>query len=38
MAEEDKEKTTFISQWDVYAYNVMPFELCNVLATFHINI
>ncbi len=34
MAEEDKENTTFISEWGVYAYNVMHFRLCNALATF----
>jgi hypothetical protein len=31
MVEEDKEKTLFISE---YAYNVIPFGLCNSLATF----
>jgi hypothetical protein len=34
MAKKDKEKTTFISKWAAYAYNVMPFGFCNVLATF----
>jgi len=34
MVEEDKKKTTFIYEWGAYAYNVMPFGLCNVLATF----
>ncbi len=34
MAKEDKEKTTFILEWGAFAYNVMPFGLCNVLATF----
>jgi hypothetical protein len=34
MAKEDKEKTKFISQWGTYAYNIMPFGLCNVHATF----
>ncbi len=34
MAKKDKEKTTFISEWGAYAYNIMPFGLCNVLATF----
>ncbi len=34
MAEEDKEKTTFISKWGEYAHNVMPFGLCDALATF----
>jgi hypothetical protein len=27
MAEEDKDKTIFISKWGAYAYNVMPFGL-----------
>ncbi len=35
MAEEDKDKTTFILEWGAYAYNVMPFGLCNALVTFH---
>lgn len=34
MAKEDKEKTTFILEWGAYAYNIMPFGLCNVLVTF----
>jgi hypothetical protein len=34
MVEEDKEKTTFILEWGAYAYNIMPFGLCNVLVTF----
>jgi hypothetical protein len=34
MAKEDKDKTTFISVWSAYAYNVMPFGLFNALATF----
>jgi hypothetical protein len=34
MVEEDKDKMTFISKWGACAYNVMPFGLCNVLATF----
>ncbi len=34
MAEEDKEKTKFISKWGVYAYNIIPFGLCNVPITF----
>jgi hypothetical protein len=34
MAEEDKEYTTIILEWCLYAYDVMPFGLCNALATF----
>ncbi len=34
MAEEDKDKMTFILEWGTYAYNIMPFGLCNALATF----
>jgi hypothetical protein len=34
MAKKDKENTTFISKWGAYAYNLMPFGLCNALATF----
>ncbi len=34
MVEEDKEKTTFISEWGAYAYNVMLFGLYNIPATF----
>jgi hypothetical protein len=34
MAEEDKDKTTFILEWGAYAYNIMPFGLCNALAIF----
>ncbi len=34
MAEEDKGKTSFIFEWGAYAYNIMPFGLCNVPTTF----
>jgi len=34
MAKQDKNKTTFTSKWDTYAYNVMPFGLCNTPVTF----
>jgi hypothetical protein len=35
MAEKNKEKKTFISECQgAYAYKVMPFGLCNALATF----
>jgi hypothetical protein len=34
MVEEDKEKMSFNFEWGAYAYNVLPFGLCNVLATF----
>jgi hypothetical protein len=30
--EEDKRKTTFITEWGSFAYNVMPFGLKNSLA------
>ena len=34
MHEEDKEKTTFITQWGTYCYRVMPFGLKNAGATY----
>ena len=34
IAPEDREKTTFITQWGVYCYRVMPFGLKNVGATY----
>ncbi len=34
MVQEDKVKPTFILEWGAYAYNVLSFGLCNVLATF----
>jgi hypothetical protein len=34
MAKEDNDKMTFILEWDTYAYNVMPFGLCNAPAIF----
>ena len=34
MAEEDKAKTTFTTHWGTYAYDVMPFILKNVGATY----
>jgi hypothetical protein len=34
VAEEDREKTTFITPWETYAYARMPFGLRNVGATF----
>lgn len=34
IAKEDKLKTTFIVEDGVYAYNRMPFELCNAPTTF----
>ena len=35
VAEEDREKTTFITPWETYAYNRIPFGLKNAGATFH---
>jgi hypothetical protein len=34
MAKKDFKKPTFILEWGAYAYNVMPFGLCNVPITF----
>ena len=34
MAEEDKDKTSLTTHWGTYAYNVMPFKLKNVGATY----
>jgi hypothetical protein len=34
MVEENKKKTSFISEWGAYAYNSMPFGLCNAPTTF----
>lgn len=34
MVEEDKKKIAFILKWKAYAYNVMPFGLCNAPITF----
>jgi hypothetical protein len=34
VVEEDREKTTFITTWETYAYARMPFGLKNVGATF----
>ena len=31
---EDQDKTTFICPWGTFAYKVLPFVLCNALATF----
>lgn len=32
--EQDKDKTTFTTDWGTYAYHKMPFGLCNAPATF----
>ncbi|KAL3687533.1 hypothetical protein R1sor_013842 [Riccia sorocarpa] len=32
--EKDRDKTTFTTDWGTYAYNKMPFGLCNAPATF----
>ena len=34
MALEDKEKTSFITEWGTYYYRVMPFGLKNARATY----
>ena len=34
MAEEDMEKTSFITRWGVFYYQVMPFGLKNARATY----
>lgn len=34
LASEDREKTTFITEWGALYYLVMPFGLCNASATF----
>ena len=34
IAPEDRPLTTFTTDWGTYAYNVMPFGLCNAPATF----
>ena len=34
MAEEDKEKTTFVTPWGTFCYKVMPFGLKNAAATY----
>ena len=34
MAQEDMEKTFFITQWGTYFYKVMPFGLKNAGATY----
>lgn len=34
LAPEDREKTTFITEWGAFYYLVMPFGLCNAPATF----
>jgi hypothetical protein len=34
MAQEDKKKTTFITPWGILCYEVMPFGLKNVGATY----
>src|SRR6266540_3282812 len=34
MNKKNKEKTAFITPWELFEWNVIPFELCNVLATF----
>ena len=31
---EDQDKTTFTCPWDTFSYRVLPFGLCNALATY----
>ena len=31
---KDQDKTTFTCPWGTFAYRVLPFGLCNALATF----
>lgn len=31
---EDQDKNTFTCPWDTFSYRVLPFHLCNSLATF----
>jgi hypothetical protein len=33
-AEEDKEKTTFVTPWETFCYKVMPFGLKIISATY----
>ena len=34
LAEEDREKTAFITEWGAFVFLVMPFGLCNAPTTF----
>jgi hypothetical protein len=34
MAPEDMKKTTFVTEWGIYCYTVMPFGLKNIGATY----
>jgi hypothetical protein len=34
MVGDDKKQMSFIFEWGAYVYNIMPFGLCNSLATF----
>ena len=34
MSPEDMEKTTFVTQWGTFCYEVMPFSLKNVGKTY----
>lgn len=34
MAEQDREYTSFITNWGLYCYKVMPFGLKNARATY----
>lgn len=34
ISSKDHDKTTFTCPWDIFAYRVLPFGLCNAPATF----
>ena len=34
VAEEDRDKTAFVTKYGLFSFRIMPFVLCNVPATF----